>query len=235
MFGGTLTVALSYMVRARIEPRFDTVPARLLVMCLAFLQPLVRGFSRYFTWLHFKRTPRRGIRAHEQLPADAKSGRGLRRRVFWSDEGRDRHHLLGAIFQLLEEQGWRYSVDTGWNEWDIQIYGNFWWSIILRTVTEYHGHGKCLTRVQLRYRYVTTTVIVNLIVLTLLIYHFLKTGHVQLLFAVPYALFALFLFLRARRLKTRVRELIDFAAYRINVNRILRSRFRSNPTASAPK
>jgi hypothetical protein len=45
---------------------------------------------------------------------------------FWSEEGRDRHHLLGTIFQLLEEEGWRYSTDTGWNEWDIQIYGNSW-------------------------------------------------------------------------------------------------------------
>src|SRR2546426_6808411 len=42
--------------RARIEPKFDTVHARLLVLFLAFAQPLVRGFSRYFTWLHFKRT-----------------------------------------------------------------------------------------------------------------------------------------------------------------------------------
>jgi len=108
-------------------------------------------------------------------------------------------------------------------------------SIILRTVTEYHGGGKCLTRVQLRYRYVTTTVIVNLIVLTLFVYHFLKTGHVQLFFAIPYALFALFLFLRARRLKTRVRELVDFAAYRINMNRILRLRLRPDPSDSAPK
>src|SRR5205085_9520195 len=83
MFGGTLTVALSYMVRAHIEPKFDTVSARLLVMCLAFVQPLVRGFSRYFTWLHFKRTPRNVIRAHEQLPAVA-TGRGLRSRVLWS-------------------------------------------------------------------------------------------------------------------------------------------------------
>jgi len=102
-------------------------------------------------------------------------------------------------------------------------------------VTEYHGNGKCLTRVQLRYRYVTTTLIVNVAVLSLLIYHFLNTGHVQLLFAVPYTFFALFLFLRARRLKARVRELVDFAAYRINMNRILRSRFRPNPTASAQK
>src|SRR6184192_2309767 len=235
MLGGTLCVSLSYMVRASIEPKFDTVHARLLVMLLAFAQPLVRGWSRYFTWLHFKRTPGSVIAQHEKPPPGKKIGRSWGRLAYWNEEGKDRHSLLREIFTLLDQENWRYSIDTGWQEWDIQIYGNFWWSIILRTVTEYHGDGKCLTRVQLRYRYVTTTVIVNLIVLTLLIYHFLKTGHVQLLFAVPYALFALFLFLRARRLKTRVRELIDFAAYRINVNRILRSRFRPNPPASAPK
>src|SRR5215471_1091166 len=231
MLGGTLCVALSYMVRARIEPRFDTIHARLLVMFLAFAQPLVRGWSRYFTWLHFKRTPGFVIAQHEKFPAgkDFRSSSG--RLAYWNEEGKDRHHLLREIFALLDHENWRYSVDTGWQEWDIQIYGNFWWSIILRTVTEYHGGGKCLTRVQLRYRYVTTTVIVNLIVLTLLIYHFLKSGHVQLIFAVPYLLFALSLFLQARRLKVRVRELVDFAAYRINMSRISRSRFRSNPTA----
>ena len=133
------------------------MPARLLVMCLAFVQPLVRGFSRYFTWLHFKRTPRGVISTHEQLPPGA-VGRGLRRRAFWSEEGRDRHHLLGAIFQLLEEEGWRYSIDTGWKEWDIQIYGNFWWSTVLQTVTEDHGGGKRLTRVRLRSRFVTSTI-----------------------------------------------------------------------------
>ncbi|MGH8100616.1 MAG: glycosyltransferase, partial [Chthoniobacterales bacterium] len=69
MLGGTFCVALSYMLRAQIEPRFDTVYARLLVMGLAFVQPLVRGWSRYFTWLHFKRTPRTVLRSHEHLPA----------------------------------------------------------------------------------------------------------------------------------------------------------------------
>jgi len=235
MLGGTLCVALSYMVRARIEPLFDTILSRLLVMFLAFAQPLVRGWSRYFTWLHFKRTPGSVIAQHENVPAGKKFGGNWGRLAYWNDEGKDRHSLLREIFTLLDQENWRYSIDTGWQEWDIQIYGNFWWSIILRTVTEYHGNGKCLTRVQLRYRYVTTTVIVNLIVLTLLIYHFLNTGHVQFLFALPYGLFALFLFLRARRLKARVRELVDFAAYRINMNRILRSRFRPNPIASAPK
>src|SRR3989440_6587566 len=82
MLGGTLCVALSYMLRARIEPKFDTVAARLLVMFLAFAQPLVRGWSRYFTWLHFKRTPRTVISTHEHRPAGAEFAGGLRNRSY---------------------------------------------------------------------------------------------------------------------------------------------------------
>ena len=231
MFGGTLCVALSYMVRARIEPKFDTVAARLLVMCLAFVQPLVRGFSRYFTWLHFKRTPRSVIGTHEDLPAGASFAGALRRRIFWSEEGRNRHHLLGAIFQLLEEEGWRYSTDTGWNEWDIKIYGNFWWSIALQTVTEDHTEAKRLTRVRLRSRLVTTTVILNLIALSLLIYRQLNTSHIDLWFIVPYSLFLIFLATRAHALKSRVAELVDLAAYRAGLQRITR---RKRTVTSAP-
>ena len=76
-----------------IEPKFDTVHARLLVMLLAFAQPLVRGWSRYFTWLHFKRTPQDVIRAHEHLPAGVRVAGSLSRRNFWSEEGRDRHYF----------------------------------------------------------------------------------------------------------------------------------------------
>jgi GT2 family glycosyltransferase len=224
MFGGTLCVALSYMVRARIEPRFDTVAARLLVMFLAFTQPLVRGWSRYFTWLHFKRTPGSVIATHEQLPADAKFGGSRRRRTYWSEDGKDRHALLHQIIDLLESETWRYSVDTGWQDWDLLIYGNFWWSIVLQTVTEYHGGAKCLTRARLGYRYVTTTVVVNLIIISLLIYRFLTTGQVHLLFVVPYAAFLVFLAFRAHRLRSRVAELVDLAAHRLNMRRIVRSR-----------
>jgi hypothetical protein len=130
--------------------------------------------------------------------------------------------LLGAIFQLLDEEGWRYSTDSGWNEWDIQIYGNFWWSIALQTVTEYHGGGKCLTRVRLRSRFVTTTIIFNLIALSLLIYRQLNISHVDLWLLVPYALFLVFLWTRARLLKSRVAELVDLAAHRAGLQRVTR-------------
>jgi len=222
MLGGTLCVALSYMVRASIEPKFDTAIARLLVMFLAFVQPLVRGFSRYFTWLHFKRTPASVIRTHEHLPERSRFTGSLSRRVFWNEQGRDRHYLLGAIFELLDEEGWRYSTDSGWNEWDIQIYGNFWWSIALQTVTEYHGAGKRLTRVRLRSRFVTTTIIFNLIALSLLIYRQLNISHVDLWTLVPYVIFLMFLWTRARLLKSRVAELVDLAAHRAGLQRVMR-------------
>jgi hypothetical protein len=226
MFGGTLCVAISYMLRARIEPRFDTVAARLLVMFLAFAQPLVRGWSRYFTWLHFKRTPRAVIATHEHLPASVELGGGLRNRSYWSEDGKDRHHLLSSLLGLLNEEGWRFSTDTGWNEWDIQIYGNFWWSITLQTVTEYHGGPKCLTRAGLHYRFVPTTILINTVYISLIAYHALQTGRVYYWVLGLYLLFVLFLMNRARRLKARVAEIVDLAAYRAGLQRIRRQKSR---------
>jgi hypothetical protein len=131
----------------------------------------------------------------------------------------------------LEEEGWRYSTDSGWNEWDIQIYGNFWWSIVLQTVTEYHGSGKCLTRVRLRNRLVTTTVILNLIAMALLVYRQINISHVDLWFLIPYVLFLVFLATRARALKSRVAELVDVAAHRAGLQRVKRNGKTAAPTA----
>ena len=231
MLGGTFCVALSYMVRARIEPKFDTVHARLLVIILAFAQPLVRGFSRYFTWFRFKRTPASVIRKHEHLPERIRAEGSLSRRTYWSEQGRDRHYLLGALFELLEEEGWRYSTDSGWNDWDIQMYGNFWWSIALQTVTEYHGGGKCLTRVRLRNRMVITTIILNLIAISLLIYRQLNVSHIDLWSIIGYVLFLIFLGTRARALKSRVAELVELAALRAGLQRVARKGKMVAPTA----
>ena len=90
---------------------------------------------------------RRHPRRTKNLPAGTElRGKSARRQFTGAKRRRTGINLLTSIFQLLEEEGWRYSTDTGWNEWDIQIYGNFWWSITLQTVTEYHGGMKALTR-----------------------------------------------------------------------------------------
>src|SRR5262249_53945038 len=158
-------------------------------------------------------------------------GGGVSRGVFWGGEGGDRHYFLGEMFRLLDEEGWRYSTDSGWNDWDLQIYGNFWWSIALQTVTEYHGAGKCLTRVRLRNRMVITFIIFNLIAISLLIYREVNVSHFDVWPIVLYVLFLGFLGTRARALKSRVAELVDLAAFRAGLQRVLRKRKAVGPIA----
>lgn len=218
MFGGTLLVALSYMIHARLEPKHDTVRARLLVAFLALAQPLVRGWARYFTWLKFKRTPPAVIASIE--PGFTPAGGSISHLRFWSEEGYGRERLLQEIVSALEGEGWNYSMDTGWKDWDLQIYGSFWWGVKLRSVTEYHGGPKCLTRVHLATRMVATTFLINLILLGILLYRqFLVPGSDMWLW-IPYVIFVLFLFRRVWRLKRRVANLVGAAATRCGLTRI---------------
>ena len=87
MFLGTFLVALSYMIHARMEPKFDTIRARLLVVFLAFMQPLGRGWARYFTWLKYKHTPK-GVIAKPELGLPPASHKGsISKLDFWNETG----------------------------------------------------------------------------------------------------------------------------------------------------
>ncbi|MBX9743530.1 MAG: glycosyltransferase [Chthoniobacterales bacterium] len=219
MFSGTLLVSLSYMIHAKLEPRFDTIRARLLVAFLALSQPLVRGWARYFTWLKYKRTPESVISAKEKdfLPSRF---HGNSRLNFWSEENKGRETLLPTIIAALESEGWSYSIDTGWKEWDIQIYGSFWWGIRLRSVTEYHGGPKCLTRVNLSTRMVATTLLVNMLVLGYLTYQFMTGAAGTPWYLASYAVLLLVFFILAYRLKRRVAELVEASAQRVGLARV---------------
>lgn len=231
MFLGTITVALSYMAGAKIEPKFDTIPARLLVGFLAFTQPLGRGWARYFTWLKFKRTPGSVISSHEvDLPKDAMRG-GHTRLDFWNETGVGRERLLEEIFALLELEGWRYSADTGWKDWDVLIYGNLWWSVHAQTVTEYHGGPKCLTRVRLGSKMVATTFLISFILVLGLIYRWASHGHLEWWLLAPSMLLFLAFAWRAYRLKARVAELVVAAATRCGLSRVSGDRAKPKPAS----
>jgi len=219
MFGGTFLVALSYMINAKLEAKHDTVLARLLVTFLAFAQPLVRGWTRYFTWLKFKRTPPAVIASHEE---NFTPTRGSKSRLnFWTENGQGRERLLPEIIQALETEGWNYSTDTGWKNWDIQIYGSFWWGIKVRSVTEYHGGPKCMTRVHLSTRMVATTILINFILLSILAYRLSFAQGNDLWFWIPaYVIFLTALLNRLYRLKTRVAELVEATADRCGFKRV---------------
>ncbi len=218
MFGGTFLVALSFMIHAKLEPKHDTIRARLLVTFLALAQPLVRGWARYFTWLKFKRTPPAVIASHEENFTPQRGS--ISRLNFWTENGQGRERLLPEIIQALESEGWNYSTDTGWKSWDAQIFGSFWWGIKLRSVTEYHGGPKCLTRIKLDTHMVATTFLVNLVLLCILAYRQFFVPGSDLWLWIPYLLLAGVLLSRAHRLKKRVAELVGAAAQRCNFTRV---------------
>jgi hypothetical protein len=207
------------MIHAKLESRFDTIRARLLVAFLALSQPLVRGWARYFTWLKFKRTPESVISAKEKDFSPSRI-RGYSRLNFWNEEGLGREILLKEIIQALESEGWSYSMDTGWKEWDIQIYGSFWWGIRLSSVTEYHGGPKCLTRVALSIRMVATTIFVNLLILGSLIYQFFMAPSGTLWYLILYGMILSTFFTLAYRLKKRVAQLVEASAQRTGLKRV---------------
>jgi len=220
MFGATFLVALSYMIHARLEPKFDTIRARLLVAFLALVQPLVRGWSRYFTWHQFKRTPKAVIETPEKGVTAAATRGGVSKLNFWNETGVGREKLTEEMFASLETEGWRYSADTGWKDWDVQIYGNFWWIVTVRTVTEYHGGPKCLTRAQLTSKPVVTAVLANVVVLAVLFYRHFVSGMNDGWLVGIYAVFLAMLWWRAWRLKKRVAELVIAAAGKCGLARV---------------
>jgi len=213
-------VALSHMIHARIEPKYDTILARLLVAFLALTQPWMRGWARYFTWLKFKQTPKAVIaRPEADLPKGAHDG-SISRLTFWNETGVGRERLLEEIFALLETEDWRYSADTGWKSWDVQIYGNQFWSIKLSTVTEYHGGPKCLTRVRLKCKAVVTNVLINVIAISVLLYNIQKNDWWAWVLRGIYLLFVLVLAVRAWQLKSRVADLVTVAGLRCGLQRV---------------
>jgi hypothetical protein len=67
-----------------------------------------------------------------------------------------------------------------------------------------------------------------------LTYRQLNISHVDFWSLVPYLLFLVFLWTRARLLKSRVVELVDLAAYRAGLQRVMR-RGKNSERESAPQ
>ena len=91
------------MIHAKLEPKHDTIRARLLVAFLALAQPLVRGWSRYFTWLKFKRTPPAVIASREKNYTPTRGS--ISKLNFWTENGQGRERLLPEIIRGARSRG----------------------------------------------------------------------------------------------------------------------------------
>jgi GT2 family glycosyltransferase len=147
----SLVVAVLQAAQARLAPAHEGFRSRLLITGLCYAQPLVRSWSRYRTRLFSYRPPKvvpSPPRGQEQrLPLI-----GSQTRVYWTEDGIGRLQLLGCVLLYLEEHGWGKTIDSGWSDWDLQIYCHPWTIVEVCTAQEDHGSGKHLLRVRYRLR-----------------------------------------------------------------------------------
>ncbi len=225
MFGLTLAVGLGYMAQARIETKYDSILARLLLLYLAILQPWRRAWARYFTWLRGKRTPQAVIAAKEDAPHLNVSWLAAGDLSFWSESGLERSILLEQVDKLLEEEGWKFSLDTGWTNWDMHIFASRWWNLRLRSMTEIYPQGRRLTRVGNFLNVSTFSSLVGGLLLTFSMVTMLtqtestKATNAARLFTAMYILgtisfLALLWLIHGIRLRHRLAELVEVAAVR---------------------
>ncbi len=225
MFGSTLCVGLAYMMQARIEPKFDSLQSRLLLLYLAIFQPWRRAWARYFTWLSGKETPAFVIKSKEADPHFSPNWSQSGLLSFWSESGKERTDLLNKVQDALENEGWKYSLDTGWTNWDVHVFASRWWNLRLRTMTEIYPHGRRLTRVGIflnnsTFAFLSGSILYTALILTGLSY----TSHIvfPIILAIGIGALAWWLF-HGLRLRWRFAELVQVAAIRAGlqpVNRV---------------
>ncbi|HVT88020.1 MAG TPA: glycosyltransferase [Tepidisphaeraceae bacterium] len=145
MFCVPIVLAIIAAAQAPRIPRKHWL-ARPLIAYLHFRQPIARGWARYSVRLKAKVLQREAKHQGRPrlLPLDPLSKRTL---LYWSSY-HDRVVLLQRIKQDVSEAGWRMRVDSGWNEWDMEIYGSRYVKVRLTTMSEKHEGRGMLTRVR---------------------------------------------------------------------------------------
>jgi GT2 family glycosyltransferase len=151
MFALSLAVAFLQAAQARLAPSHDGLRSRLLVMALCYAQPLIRSWWRYRTRLLAYRPPQGDIRALERHGGSMPLS-GRHTVDYWSEDGPGRLELLGCVVLYLNEHRWGRVIDSGWSDWDLEIYCHPWTAVRVFTAEEEHGGNRKLIHVRYRLR-----------------------------------------------------------------------------------
>jgi glycosyltransferase involved in cell wall biosynthesis len=127
----SIVVCIAAAIQAELyKPRFWS---RFLVAFLFFLQPIVRGWARYRARLEMQ--PRAWS---AEAPPHGASDRGelIEQLCYWSGNNTSRLEFIEELAATLERTNWPHKEDTGWNDYDIEVFGNRWSRVQLTAAME---------------------------------------------------------------------------------------------------
>jgi glycosyltransferase involved in cell wall biosynthesis len=142
----SLTVAVLAAQKAEIEPAHRHRWSRPLITWLYLVQPIVRGWPRYAQRLRSGETSAQARAAAKSaaLPYDKITDPHTVH--YWNEKGIERFAFLDRLTALLDRDGWQAVTDSGWDEFDVTLYGDRFTKTVIRTVAENHGGEKRLLR-----------------------------------------------------------------------------------------
>jgi len=127
---------------------------RALLWLLCWLQPIVREWSRLVGMIRLGSRPS----FYPSLPEIIIPGRPRKlswtaeRLSFWSESGVGREAWLEEFRKLLSEKQTAHREDDGWRLFDVELLPSSVITTAVKSVTEYHGGQRMLTRVGLMRR-----------------------------------------------------------------------------------
>ncbi len=145
--------ALYYAWKAPLEKCHDRLGSRLLVAFLAYTGPMFRTITRYKHRLAGVWSGRGGIEpAPRQRPALSLRKRALKL-AYWSENGIPRDSLIDRLVRLFTRAAMPVRIDSGWNDYDLEIQPDTWTRVRIKTADEEHEGGKLKTVVQAQVRF----------------------------------------------------------------------------------
>ena len=135
--GLTLSLAVCALAasQAHIDKPKQRFWSRPLVAWLTLLQPIARGRARYEGRLRINATPPEGFKRLASF-AYVDRGEPLDEVQYWCHTGMERVSFAHAIVAKLEAEKWQHRPDSGWSEFDVEIFGTRWSRLQLTTVAE---------------------------------------------------------------------------------------------------
>jgi len=147
--GASLAVAIAAAIRVELPVWQRHRWSRSVVALMYLLQPIVRGWPRYAHRLQRSETPTTA-RAKVREMAARYGGVGSIYTVhYWNEDGIERFAFLSKLLEVLDRDDWQASADSGWDEYDVKIFGDRFTRVDVHTVAENHGGNKRLLRAKL--------------------------------------------------------------------------------------
>jgi glycosyltransferase involved in cell wall biosynthesis len=215
----SVAVAIGAACRVQLAPRHQRIWSRPLIALLYLLQPVVRAWPRYGRRLRRQETPMKARATVRALAAQHRPAGSCCTVNYWNERGIERFTFLEKLIELLDRDRWQARPDSGWDEFDVTIYGDRFSKVVIKTVSENHGGNKRLLRGRLtagwslRAKIFFSTTLALVVVAVNLASRALWA--LPLLAVIP--LVAGYLHLRARRTLRLGLGLLDYAAQELGL------------------